>query len=112
MIEPLCAFCLKEKRLTPATVADHVFPHRGDYNKFMTGRLQSLCVECHNIKKQKIEQLLFKKQRPPVDLKSYCSALKRKRLGYDTAVGVDGWPTDPNHPSNRVPPRGAGVVHQ
>ena len=27
---PLCAMCLARKIVTPATVADHVEPHRGD----------------------------------------------------------------------------------
>src|SRR6266404_1730756 len=28
-IEPLCRLCLEAGRVTPATVADHVTPHRG-----------------------------------------------------------------------------------
>jgi 5-methylcytosine-specific restriction enzyme A len=31
---PLCAHCLAEGRLTPATVVDHVVPHRGDQRLF------------------------------------------------------------------------------
>lgn len=57
--EPLCAFCLKAKRLTPATVADHVARHSGDYDKFWFGPLQSLCDEapwrCHSSVKQREE---------------------------------------------------------
>lgn len=57
--EPLCAYCLREGRITPATVADHVKPHRGDPDLFWNGELQSLCDEapwrCHSRVKQKEE---------------------------------------------------------
>lgn len=39
----------------PATVADHIEPHRDDYAKFWFGALQSLCAACHDIKKQRQE---------------------------------------------------------
>src|SRR5262245_2256881 len=35
-------------RVTPASVADHVTPHRGDYTAFRLGALRSLCAACHN----------------------------------------------------------------
>jgi hypothetical protein len=54
--EPLCAICLKEGRVTAATVADHVTPHRGNADLFWNGPLQSLCDEapwrCHSRVKQ------------------------------------------------------------
>src|SRR5690606_6241672 len=54
--EPLCAYCLRESRITAATVSDHVEPHRGDEDKFWNGKLQSLCDEapwrCHSRVKQ------------------------------------------------------------
>jgi hypothetical protein len=34
MIEPLCRLCLEAGRVTPATVADHLEPHRGDFTAF------------------------------------------------------------------------------
>jgi 5-methylcytosine-specific restriction endonuclease McrA len=71
--EPLCAMCLAKGRVTPATIADHVDHHGGDWNKFWTSALQSLCERCHN------------------------SAKKR---GFSSEVGDDGWPLDPNHPAN------------
>lgn len=49
---PLCVYCLP--RLTPATVADHIVPHRGDQALF-DGPIQSLCAACHSSKKQKEE---------------------------------------------------------
>jgi hypothetical protein len=64
--------------VTPATVADHMTPHRGNWNEFLLGKLQSLCSECHDREKQRIEV-----------------------RGFGSAIGDDGWPLDPNHPANR-----------
>jgi len=38
--EPLCKFCLERGIVTAANVVDRVVPHRGDWTKFVTGRLQ------------------------------------------------------------------------
>jgi 5-methylcytosine-specific restriction endonuclease McrA len=66
-IEPLCRMCLAAGRVTPATVADHITPHGGDWNAFRTGELRSLCIACHN-----------------------------KRHGAPRPVfGLDGWPIPP-----------------
>jgi len=73
---PLCKFCLERGIVTAANVVDHVTPHRGDWNAFVTGELQSLCEPCHRSAKRQIE------------LRGYC-----------TDIGLDGLPTDPNHPS-------------
>jgi 5-methylcytosine-specific restriction enzyme A len=54
-IEPLCRMCLAEGRTTPATVADHVVPHRGNPGLFWQGELQSLCATCHSRFKQSQE---------------------------------------------------------
>lgn len=75
---PLCAFCLERGIVTPASVVDHVEPHRGDWNKFVLGRLQSLCAPCHNASKRMVES-----------------------RGHNISVDDDGWPTDPRHPANR-----------
>jgi hypothetical protein len=39
---------------------------------------QTLCPPCHDKHKQSVE-----------------------RIGFSKAIGCDGWPTDPLHPSNR-----------
>jgi 5-methylcytosine-specific restriction endonuclease McrA len=78
-IEPLCRTCLEVGRVTVATVADHIEPHRGNYELFRLGKLRSLCAECHNS--------LDATNRSPV----------RSRF----AVRVDGTPSDPRHPWNR-----------
>lgn len=53
--EPLCRYCAKVGRLTPAHIADHIEPHRGDRVKFWCGALQSLCETCHSSAKQREE---------------------------------------------------------
>lgn len=77
-IEPLCAICLAEGRVTGATVADHFPPHGGNYNAFVLGPLRSLCAPCHD----------------------GLQAIKHK--GYRSDCDDDGFPTDKNHPFNRV----------
>jgi 5-methylcytosine-specific restriction protein A len=75
--------CKAEGRITIATVADHKTRHKGDMDLFFNPlNLQSLCDEapyrCHSSRKQGIE-----------------------RKGFDKAIGSDGFPIDPLHPSNR-----------
>jgi|SRR5699024_3290563 len=53
--EPLCRFCWMRGDVTAATVADHVEPHRGDWDSFISGELQSLCKPCHDGAKARIE---------------------------------------------------------
>jgi len=65
--------------VTAANVVDHVTPHKGDGTAFVTGELQSLCELCHKSVKRQSEL-----------------------RGYRTDIGLDGLPTDPNHPFNRA----------
>ena len=69
--------CLADNRVTAATVADHVIPHRGDPLLFWQGQLQSLCALHHNSSKRQIEN-----------------------KGFTNHIGRDGWPLDPAHPAN------------
>ena len=39
---------LEAGRVTPATVADHLVPHRGDFTAFRLGPLRRFCADCHN----------------------------------------------------------------
>ena len=56
-IEPLCQLLCKEAGIdTPATVCDHVEPHRGDMVKFWNGPFQSSCKQCHDSVKQAFEK--------------------------------------------------------
>jgi 5-methylcytosine-specific restriction protein A len=48
---PLCVGCLRAKRLTPATIIDHIVPHRGDERLFWDeANWQPLCARHHNEK--------------------------------------------------------------
>lgn len=71
--------CKERGIITPATVADHIEPHRGDPDLFWNGELQSLCAPDHN----KIKQII-------------------ETHGYSPEIGLDGWPTDERHPVNKV----------
>jgi 5-methylcytosine-specific restriction protein A len=75
---PLCAFCLAAGVIEPATICDHVEPHRGDEKMFWAGPFQSLCKPHHDATKRRAET-----------------------KGYLPDVDVNGWPVDPLHPANR-----------
>ena len=48
---PWCVRCKAEGRLTPATVVDHIKPHRGDPELFWDEKnWQPLCKSCHDKK--------------------------------------------------------------
>ena len=48
---PLCVHCQAEGRITPATVVDHVLPHRGDRRLFWDRtNWQPLCKDHHDKK--------------------------------------------------------------
>ena len=48
---PLCAECRRADKLTPATVVDHIVPHRGDMRLFWDKtNWQPLCKDCHDRK--------------------------------------------------------------
>jgi hypothetical protein len=75
-IEPLCRYCKELGHICPATIADHVVPHAGDWHRFWFGDLQSLCKQCHD-KWKRIEE----------------------EQGYRPGYGEDGCPLDPKHPA-------------
>lgn len=48
---PLCVECQRNGKLTPATVVDHIVPHRGDKALFWDKQnWQPLCKSCHDRK--------------------------------------------------------------
>lgn len=48
---PLCVRCKKKGRVMPATVVDHIKPHKSDYKLFwQASNHQSMCKRCHDIK--------------------------------------------------------------
>ena len=79
-MHPLCRYHLEGRgEVVPATVCDHIVPHRGDVNLVwvpMSG-YQSLCLSCHSSRKADLE-----------------------RYGYARDIGLNVWPLDKNHPAN------------
>jgi 5-methylcytosine-specific restriction protein A len=73
--EPTCRLCAADGRVTAACIVDHVVPWKGDVMSFWRSPLQSLCVSCHNGRKQFTE-----------------------RRGYDNTINENGEPCDPRHP--------------
>jgi 5-methylcytosine-specific restriction enzyme A len=54
---PLCKYCDKKGMVTPATVVDHIIPHRGDKNLFWDkSNWQPLCKSCHDRKTRTEDQ--------------------------------------------------------
>lgn len=48
---PLCVKCMAEGVITPATVVDHIIPHRGNQKLFWDeSNWQPLCKNCHDRK--------------------------------------------------------------
>jgi 5-methylcytosine-specific restriction protein A len=72
---PLCVRCLETGLVKRAVIADHVEPHKGNWNQFWLGALQSLCRQCHESSKK------FQEVR-----------------GYRNDIGADGYPLDKAHP--------------
>lgn len=77
---PLCEYCLREGKITLATVVDHIKPHKGDLRLFLDPHnLQSLCKLHHDSAKQKAE------------------IHQMHEIGCD----VNGFPLDKNHHFNK-----------
>jgi 5-methylcytosine-specific restriction protein A len=54
MDHPLCEECKRNGRLTPATVVDHITPHKGNRELFWDeSNWQALCKSCHDRKTAK-----------------------------------------------------------
>lgn len=78
--QPLCERHLAQGLLVPATAANHKTPHRGDWELFIAGDLESVCAPCHD-------------------------TVVRAEEARDQRKGVDasGKPLDPAHPWNLSP---------
>lgn len=54
---PICKFCEERGRVTEATIADHITPHRGKSELFFDIKnIHGLCKPCHDGVKQKMER--------------------------------------------------------
>lgn len=50
---PLCCYCQRDGRVEPATVVDHIIPHKGDKALFWDrDNWQPLCKRCHDSTKK------------------------------------------------------------
>ena len=78
---PLCVMCEKQGKTRPATLVDHIVPHKGDSDLFWNkGNWQALCKTCHDSHKKRLE-------------------MSGRIVGCD----VSGIPLDPNHHWNQQP---------
>ncbi|WP_226451874.1 HNH endonuclease [Ferribacterium limneticum] len=78
-LHPLCVYCAAQGYRTPASVVDHVTPHRGDSALFWAAsNWQSLCKTCHDGAKQTLE-----------------------KSGYLKGSTLEGLPLDVRHPWHR-----------
>lgn len=75
--QPLCERCLEAGRVTAATVVNHRRPHKGSWALFLDPGNHESCCKPHHDREIQSEE----------------------RRGYRKAIGDDGWPTDPRHPS-------------
>ena len=48
--------CLDDGVVTPATICDHIVPHKRDQERFWSGPFQSLCKPHHDSTKQRQER--------------------------------------------------------
>ncbi|MGV2107527.1 HNH endonuclease [Agrobacterium vitis] len=76
--EPYCRMCRQQGKLKKGFICDHIERHSGNAEKFWNGPFQTLCKKHHDATKQREEH-----------------------RGFSTAMGANGWPTDPRHPANR-----------
>lgn len=54
---PLCVEHKKRGRVVPATIVDHIVPHRMDMKLFWRrSNWQALCKQCHDSHKQRLEK--------------------------------------------------------
>ena len=73
---PLCRYCEQDGRSTPATVVDHIIPHKGDATLFWdVENWAPICAMHHSATKQREE-----------------------RTGRVVGCDANGEPIDPSHP--------------
>lgn len=58
LAQPRCERCKAKGYIVAATVANHKIPHRGDWELFINGQLESLCKRCHDREVQAEERAM------------------------------------------------------
>jgi len=80
---PHCAICARAGLVVRATVVDHITSHKSNPWRFWDpANWQPLCAPCHNGPKQRAE--------------------RSGSVAYSRQVNASGFPSDPQHPFNRV----------
>jgi hypothetical protein len=93
---PSCIGCAAIGKRTPATIMDHIIPHKGDRSKFFSGPFQPLCSWCHGATKRMLERAFEVGEVKAEDLHMASAAavkLSRRRPRPST-IGAEGWPSD------------------
>jgi len=97
---PVCVGCRGIGLVVPATVVDHIIPHKGDRRLFWdSNNWQGLCTWHHNSIKPELERRFHGKQIPAAQL--FCDSATGKELTrarYRPAVGADGYATPASSP--------------
>ncbi|MCB1499724.1 MAG: HNH endonuclease [Bauldia sp.] len=91
---PLCLGCEAVGLVEPATVVDHIVPHRGDQALFWDpANRQPACGWHHSAVKQTLE-VQFDAGRVGVDALRLDSAeaIRLTKTMRQRSIGVDGWP--------------------
>jgi 5-methylcytosine-specific restriction protein A len=61
---PLCERCKARGDTVQATVANHKQPHKGDWQMFIAGTLESVCKPCHDREVQREERAAARRRTP------------------------------------------------
>ena|SRR5687767_5225131 len=95
---PLCVGCLALGRIEPATLVDHIEPHKGDQARFNDqANWQSSCKWHHDSIKKQLEALFERNAIPAAELKldsPKAISLSRNTPRPISAVDQDGWPIE------------------
>ncbi len=92
---PLCVGCLAIGQVEPATIVDHIEPHKGNQSIFWCeANWQSCCGWHHNAIKPMLERMWFERKISIDDLRlDSPTAIKlSKSKPRKQTIGADGWP--------------------
>lgn len=63
--QPLCERHLARGEVAQASVANHKIPHKGDWQLFIAGELESVCKPCHDGEVQRDERAAARQRQGP-----------------------------------------------
>lgn len=92
---PLCCGCKAAGRIEPATVVDHIVPHKGNADLFWdSGNWQPSCDWHHNVVKAALERQWLDGAIAAAELRLDSKAalkLARQTQRAPAFTGIDGW---------------------